>query len=288
MKIHLLLAVALLLLLFSAMGALAETRIFDLSHRRAADVAEAVRTALGNEAKVTAVDHSLVVNAAPHQLAAAVELIRHLDHPPRMLRIYIAQEREQTGQGANFDAAGRVSIGSSTVVIGRPDIQSRGGASILMGDDDRLRVGVASSSRREVRNVEQFIVTLEGNPARISVGKRIPFTERWLMLARRHAHVIESIHYESVDTGFEVQPELAGGQVLLSIHPYMAFQDPRRPREIRFQELATRVNIPLGQWFDLAGTMAGHDEVSREILGAGRQSGSERGSVRVRVELQPE
>lgn len=288
MKISLLLAVALLLLCSFALGALAETRIFDLSHRRAADVAEAVRTVLGDEAKVTAIDQRLVVNAAPSQLAAVAELIRHFDHPPKMLRIYIAQEMKQTGQGTNLDASGRVSIGSSTVVIGRPDIPSRGGASILLGDEDRLRVGAGSFSRRESRNVEQFIVTLEGNPARISVGKRIPFSERWLMLARRHAHVVESVHYESVSTGFEVQPELIGEVVQLSIHPYMAFQDPRRPREIRFQELSTRINVPLGQWFDLAGTMAGHDEVSREILGAGRQGGGESGSVRVRVELQPD
>lgn len=271
-----------------ATGAVAETRIFELNHRHASEVAEAVRTVLGEGARVTAVDRSLVVNAGPRQLAAVAELIGQLDRPPKMLRIYVAQGLAQAGQGAGVDAAGRVSVGSSTVVIGRPDSPQRGGTSIFTGGENRLRIGAESFSHRESRNVEQFVVTLEGNPARISVGQRLPFTEHWLLLARRHAQLVESVRYESVDTGFEVQPELAGELVQLSIRPYLAFQDPRRPREIRFQELVTRVNVPLGQWFDLAGTMAGRDEVSREILGAGGQGVVETGSVRVRVELQPD
>jgi len=68
----------------------------------------------------------------------------------------------------------------------------------------------------------------------------------------------------------------------------MAFQDQVRPYEIQFQELTTRVNVPLGQWFDLGGTMANQDEVSREILGTAKRSGESSGQVRVRVELQPE
>jgi hypothetical protein len=173
------------------------------------------------------------------------------------------------------------------VVIGRPDSPIHGGAAVILGDgDDRLRIGAQASSRHDSHSAEQFVVTLEGSPARINVGKRIPFTEQWLVLARRHVQVVESVRYESVDTGFEVEPELFGEMVQLAIRPYMSFQDPRRPREIQFQELTTRVNVPLGQWFDLGGTMAGNDEVSREILEAAKRSGESVGSVRVRVELQ--
>ena len=278
-----------LLSLFLADGTRAETCIFDLSHRRAAEVADAVRTVLGDDAKVTAVDRSLIVNAPPDELAAASELIRQLDRPPRMLRVIVGQGLTQTDTETGIGAAGRISTGDTTVVIGRPDAPPHGGAAVILGDGgDRLRLDAQSSSYRETRSAEQFVVTLEGSPARISVGKRIPFTERWLVLARRHAKVVESVHYKSVDTGFEVAPELFGDLVQLDIRPYLAFQDPRRPREIQFQELTTRVNVPLGQWFDLGGAMSSQDEVSREILGAGNRGGGGDGVVRVRVELQPD
>jgi hypothetical protein len=282
-----LLAISLLVFCLAA-PVLAETRVFDISHRRATEVAEAVRTVLGDNAKVTAVDRSLIINASPHELDAAGELIRRFDRPPRMLRVIVGQGRTQVDTETGVGASGRISSGDATVVIGRPDAPPHGGASVILGDGgDRLRLDAQSSSYRETRSVEQFVVTLERSPARISIGKRIPFTERWLELARRHAKVVESVHYESVDTGFEVAPELFGNLVQLDIRPYMAFQDPLRPREIQFQELTTRVNVPLGQWFDLGGAMVSRDEVSREILGAGNRGGGGDGAVRVRVELQP-
>jgi len=289
MKISFALLSGTLLGCFLAAGAWAETRIFELSYRRAAEVAEIVRSVLGEDAKVTAVDRSLIVNAAPHELSAAAELIKRFDRPPRMLRVIVSQERTQADTGSRLGASGRVSSGAATVVIGRPDAPPRGGAAVILGDGgDRLRIAADAGSRRESYSAEQFVVTLEGSPARVSVGKRIPFAEQWLVLARRHARVVESVHYESVDTGFEVQPELYGEMVQLAIRPYMAFQDQVRPYEIQFQELTTRVNVPLGQWFDLGGTMANQDEVSREILGTAKRSGESSGQVRVRVELQPE
>ncbi|NJC88631.1 MAG: hypothetical protein FIB02_08885 [Desulfuromonas sp.] len=275
-----------------ASAGFAETRIFDLNHRRAADVAEAVRTVLGDEAKVTAVDRSLVVNASAAELTGVAELISRLDRPARMLRVYVAQDQQDRSQVNSFGGSIEASSGNSTVIIGgRPTAHppTHGGATVVLGGDHGMMVGSAQTgSRVESRRSEQFLVTLEGSPARISVGRRIPFTEQWLVLTRRHTQIVDSTRYETVDTGFEVVPEfVAGNQVELAIHPFMAFIDPRHDREIRFLELTTRVRIPMGEWFDLGGTMSGKDEVSREILATGSKGQGEDGHVRIRVELQP-
>jgi hypothetical protein len=276
--------VTLTVLTLSAAFALAEPRIFHLQNRPAADIVETVRTVLGSDAKVVAADDRLFVNATPSELAAVTELLGVLDRPPAMLRISVAQNHDVSAGEVQIGTSGSVSIGSSTVVIGRPDTPLRGRR---YDDRDHLRIGASSSHHQEYRRAEQFIVTLEGHPARISVGRRIPFTERWLVLAHRHAHVVETIRYESVDTGFEVQPDLLGAQVQLHIYPFMAFQNPQQPCEIQFQELTTTVRIPLGEWYDLGGTMAGRDEVSREILGSGNDGEGRGGFVRIKVELQP-
>lgn len=275
-----------------ASTAFAETRIFDLQHRRAADVAEAVRTVLGDNVKVTAIDRSLVVNASAAELSGAAELISRLDRPARMLRVYVAQDQRDSRHASSAGGSVHVSTGNAAVIVGgRPTAHppAPGGATVILGGDHGTIVGSGQSgSRVETRRSEQFLATLEGSPARISVGRRIPFTERWLELARRHARLVESTRYESVDTGFEVIPEfLTGDQVELTIHPFMAFVDPHRDREIRFSDLTTRVRIPLGEWFDLGGAMSGEDEVSREILATGSQGRGEDGRVRIRVELQP-
>jgi hypothetical protein len=276
--------VTLTVLTLSAAFALAEPRIFHLQNRPAADIVETVRTVLGSDAKVVAADDRLFVNATPSELAAVTELLGVLDRPPAMLRISVAQNHDVSAGEVQIGTSGSVSIGSSTVVIGRPDTPLR---ERRYDDRDHLRIGASSSQHQEYRRAEQFVVTLEGHPARISVGRRIPFAERWLVLAHRHAHVVETIRYESVDTGFEVQPDLLGAQVQLHIYPFMAFQNPQQPCEIQFQELTTTVRIPLGEWYDLGGTMAGRDEVSREILGSGNDGEGRGGFVRIKVELQP-
>jgi hypothetical protein len=265
--------------------AFAETRIFDFRHRNPADVAETVRMTLSGSATVTAIDHSLVVSADPQQMTAVAELVARLDRAPRMLRVIVAQGHNQVDNDNSVAAAGRVPVGSGTIVVGQSGNQTHGGTAIILGDDDKLRVRAGSSTRNDLQRAEQFVVTLEGSPARISIGRRIPFAERWVELARRHVQTVESIRYESVDTGFEVEPELFGDMVQLIIHPYLAFQDRYRSKEIRFLDLTTRVNVPLGRWFDLGGAVAVRDEVSREILAAGNTSGTESGNIRVRVEL---
>lgn len=286
MKYLLSLLAVLLLLLGYTCDARAETRIFDLKYRRAAALVEVVRAVIDVNAKVAAVDRSLVVSASPQELSAVDALVRRFDHPLRMLRVTVGQDRALIETGTGAGASGRISAGDATVVIGRPDLPPRAGATVMIDGDDRLRVAADSHTYRQSHVAEQFIVTLEGNPARVSVGKSIPFTERWLVLARRHAQIVENVHYESIDTGFEVEPELFGDMVQLKIRPFMAFQDPRRPLNISFQELTTTVNVPLDQWLDLGGAASGNDEVSREIIGAGSDSGRGQGSVRVRVSVE--
>jgi type II secretory pathway component GspD/PulD (secretin) len=288
MKFLLSLLTVLTLLLGYSPDTGAETRIFDLKYRRADDLVEVVRSVIDVNAKVAAVNRSLVVSASSQDISAVDELIRRFDHPLRMLRVTVGQDHAQVERGTSLGASGQVSGGDATVVIGRPDVSARAGATVIVDGDDRLRVGANLSEYRQSRTAEQFIVTLEGSPALISVGKNIPFTERWLVLARRHAQIVENVRYQSIDTGFEVEPELSGDVVQLKIRPFMAFHDPRQPLDIRFQELTTTVNVPLGQWLDLGRSVSGNDEVSREILAVGNITGKEYGSVRVRVELQPE
>ena len=276
-------------LIVSATTTLAETRIFDLKHRSAGGLALTVQDALGSEAKVVPVRYSLMVTAPAADVALAAELIARLDRPVRMLRVYVAQDQQESTSGSALGGGVAGRSGDTAVILGgRPETAARGGGGVVLrGDHGMITASGSAGSRTESYRAEQFLVTSEGSPARISVGRQLPVTERWLVLARRHLQVQESTRYESVDTGFEVTPELLGtDRVELMIHPFMALVDRQRNHEIRFSELATKVVIPVDSWFDLAGTMSSQDEVSREILGIAGREGGGSGSVRVRVELQ--
>ena len=157
---------------------------------------------------------------------------------------------------------------------------------VIRSDDGRLRLKAKDESRLEKRQVSQYLVVMENQPARITVGKSVPFTESLHAVCRRHGVLLESIDYRDVDTGFEVYPEVYGEQVQLDIRPFMAFLNPRDRRQIVFQELATKVRVPLDSWFDLGGHMSSQNDVSREIMATGRQEADRQSSVRLRVEIQ--
>ena len=246
-------------------GSLAQERqTFTLRHRPAAELVEPLRDLLGPSARVAAFNETLVVVAPAADLALAADLVARFDQPRRMLRIHVDQDLARTGDALSIDGSARVR---------------------LPGGPGRARLDATATERWHEQRVSQFLLVLNGEAARIAVGRSIPVTQRYLALCRRYGYLIETVEYHSVTTGFEVRPELLEEQVRLEMVPYMAFLADSQAREVVFQELATRVRVPLDRWYELGGHLADQDEVSRTILGAGEEKRQTRSTVRVLVEL---
>jgi type II secretory pathway component GspD/PulD (secretin) len=266
----------------------AEMRMFELQHRPVGELAEVVRALVSDDAKVAAYGNTLVVNASPHELQEVAHLVSTYDRSQKMLRVTVEQGKSNKAGARDLTVSGRLHSDDGSVII-KPHWQdlSPGDISIRVKDGkNRLKVKASDTSYRESRSASQFITVMEGQSARISVGKAVPFTSQMLSYCRQHPAYIETISYEDVDTGFEVLPEMNNNMVDLSISPFMAFLDPRNPQQIIFHDLSTKVRIPAGGWYELGGHMQVQNGLSREILGGG-VGGSERSSsIRVRVDPQ--
>lgn len=278
-------AIILFVGLFFVAQAIAEMRIFELQHRSAAELAEMVRGFVGEDARVTAHRNKLLVNASAAELDAVAELVVAYDRIQSMLRVTVEQGNLLDDRNRGVSGSGRLQGG--TVVVGQNGPGRVDGGSIFVtSGDSRVNVRAQDTRRLEDRQVSQFMVVMEGSPARISVGKSVPFTSQMRRYCRQNPTYVESIDYRNVDTGFEVLPEVYGETVQLEIRPFMAFLNPRNTKEIVFHELTTRVRLPLGSWYDLGGQMSTKDGLSREILGFGSQSASRGNAIRVRVDLE--
>ena len=265
--------------------ALAETRVFELQHRSAGELSEIVREFFGDSAKVAAHRNTLVVNASSAELAEIAKLVASYDRAQRMLRVTVNQGSRLEDQGRELNASGRLRSGSVAVDLGNPG-RGEGGSIYIASDGSRINVQAQADRRQEDRKVSQFMTVIEGYPATITVGKAVPFTNQMRTYCRQHPAFVETMDYQNVDTGFEVLPEVYGQTVQLEIRPFMAFLDSRNPNQIIFHELATKVRLPLGIWYDLGGQMSTQDGLSREILGAGRHSSENDSSIRVRVDAE--
>jgi hypothetical protein len=265
-------------------AAFAEMRIFELEHRPAGGIADQVRNLLGDDARVAAHQNTLVVNAAEN-LDAVTTLVNAYDRAQKMLKITIDQSVNTVNEQRDTHVSGRVGLGSVSVGVGS---FGDGVNSSVWYDSGRSAVGVYAndSQRQENRRATQFLSVLDGSPAKLSVGRAVPFTSQLRSYYRRHPSYIETVDYHNVDTGFEVLPEISGELVRLTIRPFMAFLDVNNPGHVVFHDLATTVTIPFGAWYELGGHAGVMDGLSREILKAGQ--GVEEGTRRIRLRVDPE
>ena len=266
----------------------AEMRLFELQHRPVGELAEMVRSLLGEEARIAAYRNTLAVNATPSALDEVARLVASYDRSKQMLRVTIEQGKTFSENERAVSASGRLKNDDNRVVFGSPGRNSLedGSTIIIDSGQNRLKARGTDSRFRESRQVSQFVSVLEGEPALVSVGRAVPFSSQMLTYCRQHPGFVATTSYENVDTGFEVLPTLYNGMVEMEVRPFMAFLDRDNPQQIVFHELATKVNIPVGTWFELGGHVQTQDGLSREILGAGRGSAQNGSSVRVKVETQ--
>jgi type II secretory pathway component GspD/PulD (secretin) len=280
------------LALFFVCGApgnvLAELRTFELQHRSAGELAETVRYLLGEEARVAAYQNTLAVNASPAVLDEVARLVDSYDRSRQMLRVTIEQGRKFSGHAHAVSTSGRLQDDDSRVVV-RPSVKENpayGSTIIIDTGQNRFKVRGADNNETESRQVSQYVSVLDGEPALISVGRAVPFTSEMLIYYSQHPAYIATTSYENVDTGFEVLPTLYDDRVMLEVSPFMTFLDRDNPQQIVFHELATKVNVPVGTWYDLGGHVQNRDGLTREILGAGSGRAQNGSSVRVKVEPQ--
>ena len=210
LKLFLLVAAVVLFCTGLPAAAKAEMRIFELQHRPVSELAEMVRSLLGEEAKVAAFHNTLAVNASPDALDEVARLVASFDRARQMLRVTIDQGKSFTEDEFGVSTSGRLLHDNNLVIINPGTKKSRDpGASLFLDSgQSRLKLRGTDSRLRESRRVSQYISVLEGEPALVSVGRAVPFTNVMLSYCRRHPAFIETTTYEHVDTGFEVLPVL--------------------------------------------------------------------------------
>ena len=71
--------------------------------------------------------------------------------------------------------------------------------------------------------------------------------------------------FQSVETGFEVTPTIAGDLVHLKIVPRAAYGEGNEAI-IRFYGARTELTASLGQWVEIGGTNSRSNDVIKEIL----------------------
>lgn len=263
----------LILLFMSAplMAGQSEFRMITLKHRFAEDILPVVQPMVGKGGTANAMDNHLIIRTTPERLAAIQQVVSELDVARRNIRNEINHAGNlQTNEG-RASVGGRVRVGDGEIAIGEHPHRRSG-----------IDVELGSSSGQLRQRGGEFVNVMDGADAFIRIGQSVPFTQQWAVFTRRYVHGGQATEFRDITTGFAVRPRYIGDQVQVEVMPRIARLN--NSGFIDFEELATTVRLTPGEWFDLGGTMAARDEVSRAILSSESAAASRSGVLMIRVD----
>lgn len=277
------LALGLLLMAGTASWSQSTFEIFKLNHQTAEALIPIIEPLLQGRGTVTGAHDVLVVRTTPDNLAMIKQLLSQLDTARQNLRITVKQGLKRDLERLRADVGVAARIGDKGHVVVSPGHGSaRGATGTVRSDDVTVHGHLAHRRRRETSADTQYVVTLDGQPAVIWIGQRVPIRQS---VIRHHGSITTQAHgvaYEDVMTGFSVLPQLRGEQVVLSIQPE---RSRVQAGVINVQRVATTVQGKLGQWIEVAHLM--QNDVSRQsqILGYSQKQGEEERTVMLKVEV---
>jgi hypothetical protein len=215
--------------------------------------------------------NSLIVIDQPAVVERIRALVSRIDQPVPQLKIRVQYGYDDTRQSRSASIEGQAEVGDATIAIG--DTASEG-----------IEAEISSGSGQRQSRGDYIVMVRSGSSAYIRSGYDVPYPERWLRLSRKYGHIKHPVTFKRVDTGYDVRPVLVGEMVQIEITPRISYLNAKGLKQpIRFAEAATRLNVPLGQWVEIAASNDETQEVYSQILGAGHTSGGEHLSMRLMV-----
>jgi type II secretory pathway component GspD/PulD (secretin) len=248
-----------------------EVAVIKVEHRWAAELVPIVKSMLSADGTVTVSErvNSLVIVDTPEAIERVQAYLDQFDRPVEQVRIHIRLHKMGEDKDSEVSAHGRISNDNVSVAIG--------GKKKDGGD-----ISLVERARRQKNDSEFFVVAMSGSPAYIRAGKEIPYHQNSAFF-RRYAPGDGTVTWQTVESGFEVTPTLAGDNAHLKIVPRIAYDD-RKDGVIRFFGAQTELTVPLGRWVEIGGTTDQKNEIIREIISLSRSGGNSSTSMSLMVE----
>ena len=269
------------LLLFAALLGSAGTvfadypiEVIELKSRSYEEILPLVQPFVGSDGTVTGMGNSLVIKAAPERVREIKRLLANFDRPPKRLRIIVGDGEDRARSSSGYRASADINTGNGQVSINSPGYPV---------DGSRGEIRLHDRHSTTTQSSQQFVQAMEGQPAYISSGLRVPLqtTERYYGGGSPYQRSSTQLH--DVTRGFYVVTRVSGDSVTLEIAQHND-QPGRRYGVIDTQRVDSVVHGRLGEWIDLGGLDTMKDS---QQGGIGRSVNSQQGrlqGIQVKVE----
>jgi type II secretory pathway component HofQ len=201
-------------------------KIIRIGHRPAESLVEAAKVYQSADGVIVTDErtNSLIVKDYPENIAKIEQLVKDLDIPQPMVRVYV-----------NYNGLGK----SGTAGIRGGAVKTSKGWSYWAQPD--------YSSGTSSHQTSMNLAIVSGSDGFIKIGEVVPYTEWFYQYAYGRRYIASNVVFQEVTTGFFVSPTVRGKEVDLSIAPGIYYFDGKKRNKIIFREARTEVTMRDGQ-----------------------------------------
>lgn len=238
----------------------ADVAVIRIKYRWASEMLPIVQSMLSPQGTVTVSErvNSLIIVDNQESIQRVRAYVDQFDQPLEQVRIHVRFHENRAVADRSLSARGKISGDNLSAASGG---KKKDGVDLSIEDRRHL----------ESNYSEFFVFTTTGSPAFIRAGQEIPYRGKWPGYTRHYAPNADTTVFQTVETGFEVTPIVAGENVHLRIVPRIAYGD-RNDAIIRFFGAQTELTVPFGRWVEIGGSNTHSNEVIEEILSRGGES----------------
>lgn len=262
------LCLLLLLMTLTSWAQEMKLRIFELSNRPAQATVEMVRPLLSAGGTVLPENrlNKLIVKDTPEVLEQIESLLNEIDQPAPHVNIQIQMH-------------GVSPINNSIAAVG------------VSGNNRRVNVTATAQSTtgQASANSTQQLVVMSGEQGVINFAQNVPNVNPFLQFAVASGLLPPGAIFQSVSTGFSVQPTVVGEVVRMRVTPWLGFRGAGGRQQVLFNEASTSVAIPSGSSMTIASggyTQKHRTEAFGLIFGSAQRTSGSSGSVVVTPVIQ--
>ena len=243
------------------------TRVFVLNARPAESTIEMVRPLLSPEGKAFPDSrlNQLIVRDTPEVLAEVENLLKQIDRHAPQVRFFV-----------QMNGVARSEAGLATVGV------SSGGR----------RVGISGTAgsvqTQSTQQSEQNLVVMSGERGVIHFARDVVNVNPYVGLAVSAGLLPPQAVFQTVGTGFAVEPVVVGEVVRFKVTPWMSFQGADGASEVMISEASSSFAVPSGQTVTV--TSGGYENALQSqsfglIFGSASRTSSGTASVTIRPEI---
>lgn len=240
-----------------------------LEHKPAIDIIPLVSPLLPENSEINGEGYKIILKTTAESMPQIKQLIADLDIPLQQLQISVSLNSPVLQQGATTSPTDTPT-----------DQKTPNQSAITVSESTQFY----PTRGQQMANGIQIIKVLTNRWSMIRTGQAIPIIER---KRNPDGTITESVHYQQVNQGLRIRPQLTGEEIILSIQPFYEAASQTGKGQQLYYKSEKHTKTHLGNWISIDTTTGNHVKISNDQGQRHQTSAAAKSLIYLKVDIAP-